>query len=80
MASKKEPKRLYLYAVECAVTEEQLAGLMTLSAATLATVNALVRAAIDDYLQKVSASEPVVRSGLTFLSDTRGEHDDRPAN
>lgn len=42
-------KRLQLSII---VTEEQQNGLQALSTATLAPVNALVRAAIDDYLQK----------------------------
>ena len=45
----KTKKRLQLSII---VTEEQRAGLQALSDATLAPVNALVRAAIDDYLQK----------------------------
>ena len=38
--------------IQISATEEQQAGLQALSAATLAPINALVRAAIDDYLEK----------------------------
>jgi len=49
---KPSKRRLQLSVI---VTEEQQAGLQALSSATLAPVNALVRAAIDDYLEKRKA-------------------------
>jgi predicted DNA-binding protein len=52
MAKTSKKKRLQLSII---VTEEQQERLQALSAATLAPINALVRAAIDDYLEKRKA-------------------------
>lgn len=43
------------------VTEDQQTALQALSACTLAPINALVRAAIDDYLEKRKADWKTVR-------------------
>jgi hypothetical protein len=47
---KQHPKRQSQLSV--ILTDEQLAGLRALSGRTLAPMNALVRAAVTDYLQK----------------------------
>jgi predicted DNA-binding protein len=52
MAKTGKKKRLQISVI---VTEEQRERLQALSSATLAPVNALVRAAIDDYLAKRKA-------------------------